>query len=57
MASEPVPSRDVGKRTSRVVQPVMVMSKLALRVVISMIAVVVGGDGGKEKAEKFREAC
>lgn len=54
MASEPVPSRDVGKRTSRVVQPVMVMSKLALRVVISMVLAVLSG-GGKEKAEKFRE--
>lgn len=50
MASEPVPSREVGNRTSRVFQPVMVISV--------MVAVIVrgglNGEGGEyEGREKM----
>ena len=42
MASEPVPSRDVGNRTSRVDQPVMVMFRSLLKAVMDIILVVLG---------------
>ena len=42
MASEPVPSRDVGNRTSRVDQPVMVTFRSLLNAVIDIILVVLG---------------